>query len=119
MPIKQTMSETTFVDEIRNDPYANWTVEGAKLLFEHLEELSYSIGEDFEFDPVALRCEFDEYSFDEWGGSDSSTVIAAAEEYGWEIDQDDPNQRYQDALEFLQDRTYIVIGKTTMIMQQF
>jgi hypothetical protein len=35
--------------------------EGAKALFEYFEQYEQDTGEQMEFDPVAIRCDFDEY----------------------------------------------------------
>jgi hypothetical protein len=35
--------------------------EGATALFEYFEQYEQDTGEEMEFDPVAIRCDFDEY----------------------------------------------------------
>ena len=57
-----TLSTNQAVTELMADEYANWSYEGATALVEWLEELEDSSGEPIEFDPVALRCEFSEYT---------------------------------------------------------
>ena len=59
--IKQTVYESQFIDELMSDEYANWSYNGAKALYEYLEQLSEDIGEDIEMDRVALRCDYSEY----------------------------------------------------------
>ena len=38
-----------------------FSYEGAKALFQYFEQYEQDIGEEMEFDPVAIRCDFDEY----------------------------------------------------------
>ena len=55
--MKRTINENEFVSTIVGDEYNDMTHEGAMALFQHLE----AIGEDIEFDKIAIRCEFTEY----------------------------------------------------------
>ena len=57
-----TLTTNEAVTELLKDEYANWSYEAALALVEWLEELEDSSGEPIEFDPVALRCEFSEYT---------------------------------------------------------
>ncbi len=59
--MKQTITESQFVDAIVGDEYNSMSYEGAEALFEYLEELEQDCGEELEFDKVAIRCEFSEY----------------------------------------------------------
>ena len=65
-------------DTINKDQFRNWfrsseqyrrtfSYEGLSALFDYLEEMEESTGEELEFDPVALCCEFEEYdTFEEF-----------------------------------------------------
>jgi hypothetical protein len=57
-----TLTTNEAVTELLKDDNASWSYEGATALVEWLEELEDSSGEPIEFDPVALRCEFSEYT---------------------------------------------------------
>ena len=57
-----TLSTNQAVTELMADDNANWSYEAATALVEWLEELEDSSGEPIEFDPVALRCDFSEYT---------------------------------------------------------
>ena len=59
--MKQNVSSFQFVDAIVGDDYNNMSYAGANALFEYLEELEDSTGEELEFDSVAIRCEWAEY----------------------------------------------------------
>ena len=57
--MKSTLNEGEFIDGMRK--HVSWEYETLKTLFEYLEEYEESTGEEIEFDPIALRCEFSEY----------------------------------------------------------
>jgi hypothetical protein len=59
--MKQGISESYFVNEILGDEYNSISYEGAKALFQYLEELEEDCGTEIEFDRVAIRCDFSEY----------------------------------------------------------
>mgnify|MGYP003678241021 FL=1 len=59
--MKQNVSSSQFVNAIVGDDYNNMSYEGANALFEYLEDYEDSIGEELEFDSVAIRCEWAEY----------------------------------------------------------
>jgi len=59
--LKQTLSTNEAAQILLCDDYAHWTTEAAHVLAEYYEDLSEDIGEDIEFDRVAIRCEFSEY----------------------------------------------------------
>jgi hypothetical protein len=59
--MKMQISEHYFVNEIVGDAYNHISYEGAKALFEHLENLEDDCGITVEFDRVAIRCEYTEY----------------------------------------------------------
>ena len=71
-----TLSTNQAVTELMADDNANWSYEAATALVEWLEELEDSSGEPIEFDPVALRCEFSEY-----------TATDLVEEYGMTLEE--------------------------------
>ena len=59
--MKQTITENQFVDAIVGDDYNNMSYDGARALFEYIEEYEDSCGTEIEFDVVAIRCEWTEY----------------------------------------------------------
>ena len=65
--MKLTLSTYEAAERLFNDENANWSTAGAFALVEHLEELEEDIGEDIEFCPVGLRCDYSQYeSLQEW-----------------------------------------------------
>ena len=75
------VSESEFIDTLVGDEYANFSYDGARALFEYLERDEEYIGEQIEFDSVALRCQFTEYdSLDEILKQYSELDISTLEE---------------------------------------
>ena len=91
----QTITEWDFVKSFDDVNRAtNFTVAGRKALFEMLEELS----PDMELDPIAICCEFTEYSsLQEW-----------KQDYGYDpvTDEEDEDDDY--ALDYLRDQTMVL-----------
>jgi hypothetical protein len=56
------MTIEAMISDLMCDEYAGWTPQGARALAEYMEQLSEDIGEPIEFDRVAWRCDFTEYS---------------------------------------------------------
>ena len=57
-----TLTTNQAVTELLKDDNANWSYEGATALVEWIEDFEENQGEPIEFDPVALRCDFSEYT---------------------------------------------------------
>jgi hypothetical protein len=76
--IQPTTNE--LIHNLLADEYANWSYEGAEALVNYLEDLSDDIGTDIEFDLVAIRCQYREYSsmdelLAEYSSSDKEEVL--------------------------------------------
>ena len=61
--MKQTLTENDFINWFKTSGNYrnNFTYHGLIKLFNYLEEYEESIGEEIEFDPISLCCEFTEY----------------------------------------------------------
>ena len=75
--MKKTLTTHEIAHELFDDGNANWSRAGAFALAEHLEECEKSMGEEIEFDRVAIRCDFSEYK----------DLAAFADEYFADIHQ--------------------------------
>ena len=64
---------------LKEDDNADWSWDGATALIEYLEDLEDSLDKPIEFDRVALRCEYSEYS----------SALEAAQDYGFNPENDD------------------------------
>ena len=120
--IKQTVSLHTFRDAFMlSDSYKNnFTYGGLKALYDYLENLSDDMGEDLEFDMVALCCEYSEYksaydAMSEYQPDDMPTVDNSE---GMDLVE------IQDAteelcLEWLQEKTQVISFDGGVIILQF
>jgi len=59
--IIETLNQYQFVDNFKAIRPDNFTYEGLQAIFSYLEDFSEDIGEDIEFDPIAICCEYTEY----------------------------------------------------------
>ena len=60
--MKTTINEYDFCDWFQKNRPNNFTHQGTLALFEMLEEYEENTGEQIEFDPIALCCEYSEYA---------------------------------------------------------
>ena len=58
--MKDTIQEYQFVNEMSKKDHG-FSYDGAKALFEHLTQYEEDCDQELEFDPIAFRCEYDEY----------------------------------------------------------
>ena len=58
--MKDTVTEYQFIDTMAQKQHG-FSYEGAKALFEYLEQYEQDCETELEFDPIAFRCSFDEY----------------------------------------------------------
>lgn len=59
--MKQSINFSQFCDGFPESYKNNFSYNGKKALFAYLEEYEESTGEEIEFDPIALCCEYAEY----------------------------------------------------------
>lgn len=62
MSVINTMTVHEMADSLLSDDNASWTRSGAYALAEYFDDLSDDIGEPIEWDRVAVRCDFSEYT---------------------------------------------------------
>tara|TARA_R100000278_G_scaffold2241_3_gene4332 strand:- start:1543 stop:1836 length:294 start_codon:yes stop_codon:yes gene_type:complete len=58
--MKDTITSSQFTDEMTKEGFG-FSYEGSKALFNYLTEYEESCDTELEFDPIAFRCDFDEY----------------------------------------------------------
>ena len=90
--IIETLTKSQFVGN--ETMRASFTYEAAGALFDWYSDWSEEVGEPIEFDPVAFRCEWSEYSLDE-----------LQDDYGYLLDDD---QEPEDLPEVLENHTTII-----------
>lgn len=109
--MKMTLSNYdfhTYWPESRKDQFS-W--EALEAIYEYITELEGACGEETEFDPIAICCEWTEYD----------NALEAANNYGSEIDQDATDDEQEaEALKWLQDNTVVLeLDNGGVVIQQF
>lgn len=101
--MKETVTQSRFLDVFRQVRPNQFSRPALVALFDYLDQLEQDLGEEQELDVIAICSDWTEYK----------DAIEAAEAYGWEApeipegeERDDTSDRK--ALEFLQDNTHVV-----------
>ena len=91
----------------------NFSYRGLSALFDYFEELESDIGEEIEFDCIAICCDFSEHE----------SAIACIEEHGYSLefddDDDDDDEKEEKALEYLRGNTLVIPFENGIIIQAF
>lgn len=112
--MKQTLNKDQFrfqMNQIRPD---NFSYEGQGVLFDYFEQLEDDLGEQIEFDPIAICCEYSEMTMEE--------IFDAYPEVLELIDMDRPREStYSIVVDYLNDHGSYCGDTTqgTFIFQQF
>jgi predicted NAD-dependent protein-ADP-ribosyltransferase YbiA (DUF1768 family) len=61
MAIKTELTQWEFTNEFMKVRPDNFSLRGLEALYQYFYEVSEEMGEDIEFDPIAICCEFTEY----------------------------------------------------------
>lgn len=109
--MKQTVTETMFIDAFKRCRPENFSHDGLLALFEYCEDMERDQGEEMELDVISLCCDFCEYD----------SMEEAAAECGWEADaDDDEDARKESARDFLEYRTQVIeVNGGGVIIQNF
>tara|TARA_R100000353_G_scaffold2812_2_gene4225 strand:- start:141 stop:452 length:312 start_codon:yes stop_codon:yes gene_type:complete len=59
--MKKLVYEHEFINDLLSDDYASFSLEAAKELYEYLTDWEEDTGEVYDFDIVAIRCEWSEH----------------------------------------------------------
>ena len=101
--MKETVTESRFIQAFATVRPNQFSRKALVALFDYLDQLEQDLGEETEFDPIGLCCEWTEYK----------DAFEAAEAYAWEApeipegeERDDTSERK--ALEYLQDQTHVI-----------
>jgi hypothetical protein len=100
--MKQTINFSDFVDAFRAyDRYDQFGYQALMVIFEYLEEMEESTGQELELDVVAICCE---YTTDNWKN--------IAEAYGIEIDPNESEEEQKEQVKHFLEVETIVLGET-------
>jgi hypothetical protein len=112
--MKQTLNKDQFRFQMNQIRPENFSYEGQGVLFDYFEQLENDLGEQIEFDPIAICCEYAEMTMSE--------IFDAYPEVLDLIDMDRPKEStYSIVVDYLNDNG-IYCGDTTQgtfIFQQF
>jgi len=124
--MKKTLSKYDIANELVQDEYANFSYAGALALAEYLEDYEESTGEEIEFDRVAIRCDFSEYSrLEDWAVDYFSDSKQASDAMGIELDMDgetwtgDDEEIQDDIRSYIQDNGQLIEFEGGIIVSSF
>jgi hypothetical protein len=106
MAIIDTLHEAKFIDEFQKFD-KSFSYDGLRLLFQHLDALSDDIGENIEFDPIAIGLEYAEYTLEEFN-EDYGTNIKSFDDFNSEKHEDELNAKRIEIIDFFNDRSVLV-----------
>jgi hypothetical protein len=116
--MKETLTTGNAARRLYEDEYAGWSYAGARALVEYLEELEDEIGEEIEFDVVALRCEYTEY-----GSAEEAVKSWSSDNYEdlKEQSDGDADELKELCMEYLRKRTAVIEipGSDGVIIQNY
>ena len=100
--MKSTTSENDFIHGFPDSYKDNFSYYGKIALYNYLEEFEEGTGEQIEFDPIAICCEYSEHE----------NALECAKNYGEFDENEDEDEEEEDkkkrALEFLRDHTQVI-----------
>lgn len=99
--MKVTLTESEFVNRFRAIRPDQFSTEALRALFDYLDQQEQDLGEEQEFDAVAISCDWTEYP----------SALEAAEAYGFEpkaSEDERADKAEEDALWFLRDETTVL-----------
>lgn len=96
--------------EVRRD---NFSWAGLEAIFEHLEQYEDDCGEEVEFDPIAICCDYSEHD----------TALECVDDMGYNMPNIDDDDSLEDkegiCLAFLRDNTMVIEFTGGIIIQGF
>ena len=116
--MKLNLSTSHAADLLFRDEFAGWSYAGAHAICEYLEQLEEDIGEDIEFDPVAIRCDYSEHSNIAEAIIELCGPLAEIEEE-WTEDNVDSGDHDEDMQTHLQELTTVIPFNGGVIVQSF
>jgi hypothetical protein len=84
----------------------NFSYDGRIALFDYLEQYEEDCGVELDFDPIAIRCDFTEYT--DWNDIAQNYTAMA-----------DDCETEDEMVEWLHDRTQVICFDTGIILQDF
>jgi len=121
--MKKTVTTYDIAYELLQDTNANWTLDGAYALAEHLEQYEKETGEEIELDVVAIRCDFSEStSLQDWlqEHHGAETLAFALQYSGIDIDGNEDEEEIDDLIRsYIQDHGQLIEFTGGIIVSSF
>ena len=111
--MKRTVSKYEFCSD--SVLTGNFSYNGLDALFEWMEEYEDSCGEQIEYDPVAIRLDFTEFETIKEISNYYTEIPLPPEE----LDEDDDTDYEEEAMEWLKDRTSVIVFEGGIILRNF
>jgi hypothetical protein len=109
--MKRTINFSDFCDAFFNMGRKDqFSYNGKKALFEHIESIEQDTGSDIELDIVSLCCDFSEYS---------NALYAALSYSAFNYENMNEEEQEREALQFLSDNTTVIHFENGIIIQNF
>lgn len=110
--MKETLTQSQFCHRFKEVRPDNFSWAALEALFEYFEEYEDSCGDEIEFDPIAICCDFSEHD----------SALACIEDMGYDFTPDedeDSEEQEESALEWLRDQTTVIEFDGGIIIQGF
>lgn len=107
--MKMTLNFSQFYDNWPDSRKEQFSYEALKAIFDYYEEYTDDTGEEIEFDPIAICCEWSEYP----------TALECATSYGFTSREETPEEAEDRAREWLEDRTTVLVLEKGIVIIQF
>lgn len=107
-----SVSKNTFHDRLGDD----FSYHAKDALFDYYEMLADDLGENIEFDPVAIRCEWSEYETAQEALQD---YLNAGDYDDFISDCEDDDDIEADALNYFEARTRVIEFKEGVLLSEF
>ena len=123
--MKTTLSTTEAAHRLMNDNDANWSYAGAVALCEYFENLEHDTGEEIEFCPVGLRCDYSQYAdLEEWATEQFRSHVDGVDELGLTLGDDGKIEESSDEIdeairEYIRDRGTLLEFSDGIIVSSF
>jgi hypothetical protein len=118
--MKETVTLERFCESFTSIPSNNFSSEGMKALFSHLNDFEEQSGDEIELDPIALCCEYTEYdsAYDAMEQYQPEDMPVEGEDGDDLLEVQEKNEK--EALSWLQDRTTVIeVEGGKVIIQNF
>lgn len=100
--MKLTLNTNHAAHLLMQDDHANWSRAAAFALCDYLEELEEDTGEEIEFCPVAIRCDYSQYAdledwaLEQWGSDNAAREALDCEDQDQDVIEDQIREYIRD-----------------------